>query len=96
MMLSVKTPDGHLVVLKYVRPNTQKRELGHTNFVYKGEVVGYMLPDRSDFKVVGKEWHFVKKCDWTNHFSASNRDKIIDHITKLIDNYEKTKTKRNR
>jgi hypothetical protein len=72
------------ITFKYIRPT--KTTYGHTD-VYVGDVyVGYIMPNRSQYRTVGDNWTFSPKMSiiaqypTIKYLSQSNKQKLIDAI----------------
>ena len=70
------------ITTKYQRPN--RTTLGHTNIFCDGVYVGYIIPDRSEFRTKNENWHFCPFHSKLKHLSASSRTKLMEKLTSIL------------
>lgn len=57
------------------------KEHGHTQVFLNGEYIGYMIQNRSRFRVVGENWDFAPAGEQHGKYLvASNRKKLVQKI----------------
>ena len=76
------THKGITLYGKYIRPTWT--DCGHTIIYHNEREVGYIIPNRSKYRTVGRNWDFVPAEEKWPTLSASNRGELLRLIAELI------------
>ena len=73
-----------MLVFKFEK--STEKDLANTEVYMDNELLGYFLPNKSEFASVDENWNFVSKSNKVQYFHSKTKKELIDTLNKQVNN----------